>query len=138
MKKIRFPFLTFLFIGIMVVAFILGQAIIKAQRSAIAEEEMRLESIRQEVFVRNFDYSILINADRETGDFIEFCKKTYSDFIEGFLSDERAGTPDQYKVRYRAAEESLEAKENTFVLNDYLNSFYKGLFQKEAKKIFLY
>lgn len=117
MKNIKFPFLTFLFIGIMVVGFVLGQAIIKAQRSAIAEEEMRLESIKQEVFVRNFDYSVLINVDTETADFIEFCKRTYNDFIEGFLSDERAGTPDQYKIRYRAAEESLEAKESTFVLN---------------------
>lgn len=117
MKNIKFPFLTFLFIGILVVAFILGQAIIKVQRSSISEEEMRLESIKQEVFVRNFDYSVLIDADKKSGDFIDFCKKTYSDFIEGFLSEERAGTPDQYKIRYKAAEESLEAKNNTFILN---------------------
>jgi len=117
MKKINFPFITILFIGIIIMAFILGQAIIKAQRSSIAEEEMRLNSIKQEVFVRNFDYSILLQADWAKGDFVEFCKKTYNEFIEGFLSDERAGTPDQYRIRYRATEESLEAKESGFLLN---------------------
>lgn len=98
-------------------AFILGQAIIKAQRSSIAEEEMRLDSIRQEVFVRNFDYSVLMQSNWSQGDFIEFCKKTYNDFIDGFLSDERARTPDQYRIRYRATEVSLEAKQDSFLLN---------------------
>jgi|GEM_PF-5040139 len=118
MKNIKFPFITLIFTGILLAVFILNTAVRSTQQSAIAEEEMRVNSLRGEIFNKYFTIDFTKEVKRGDLNFINYAKRIYEEFIRHyFSSDDFRYTQDKYRVRMKAARESLEAKRSNFILN---------------------
>ncbi len=117
MKSIRFPFITLIFIGILIGIFVLSLTIISSQRDSIAEEEMRLESTQHDIFGKYFDPEYIFTISQDNLNIVEYSQKVFNSFIGDFLYSGKFEDAQTYKDHVQATSENLESKRGNFVLH---------------------